>query len=896
MSKDVDAQTLALHIRTAREAGVDLRDLFADTALDPDHLPEWVAWDDFALVTQRFGALCGSPERIAKLGEELIKVEELRVPTTVLRLAITPWTLYWGNIKWGGPYLFKNLQDTSLEVVGEDTFRATIHIPEANRGCEEFFYLNQGLFRVVPELIGLQRAYVEVDAQPHRGVFTIIAPPSADLFNRLRNAFRAFFSALRHGRNQPGHMAFGFLVSQQDHLRRINKALEDARATAEEQRRIAESALAVKSQFLATMSHELRTPLNGIMGVAELMAMTELTSTQHEYTHTIRDSGETLLSIINDILDFSKMEAGYLDAEQVDFSLRDLIADVLDLFAGRAYGRGLELIGRVDPSVPSRVRGNHRAVRQILQNLVSNAVKFTDAGEIEVGVDVVELEDPGKVGLRVAVRDTGQGIADEDLIRLFKPFAQLDASETRRHGGTGLGLAICRQLADGLGGRMSVTSQLREGSTFVLELSLIGLSHGDPSSADAAQRDQRLLVVDDNAAVRHALIAELELLGVEVCAVASAEEAQERLQLAHADRRPFTAALVDAELPEGGTAALAAWTSAVTDGAAPVVVLLTRSASAHRPELPWGTARVETLRKPVRAERLAALLRALDSSTKEPARPAVSTVSWCAPRRSDGGLRRVLVVEDHELNQRVARGMLVAMGVDVVIARDGVEALEVLAPGRFDAVLMDCQMPRMDGLQATRIWRDREVRGEHLPIIAMTAYASAADRARCLAAGMDDHVTKPVSMERLATALKRWLGLAAAPESSAPAAPAGMAAQGEVGVSRADAAAIIARLAELRELLGPGGLGELVDLFHQEVKVDLEAIERGLKAQSAPDVETAAHRLKGSCSNMGAEEATVRCSELMERARAGSLEGADVVFGRLRRVVEGAAAVMGSGK
>ena len=854
--------TLDLHIVEMRRRGHDPRDLFAGTGLDPDALPPKVEWSVFARATRRLGVVLGSRDAIADLGELLLKVPSLRSAVQVIQLGITPRWLYWANVKWGGPALFGNLQDTGMREQGADAFHVWIVVPERDEPCEEFFYLCEGLFRRVPQLIGLPDAIVKVEATGHRGDFYIHAPPSKTIYDRVVRLFRAISNILRNEKDAPG-IAFDHLVEQQDTLRATIKAAQEAQAQAEKHRREAEAALEVKSQFLATMSHELRTPLNGIMGVAELLSLTELTPTQQEYTATIRDSGETLLAVINDILDYSKLEAGRFDSELSTFSVRDLVADVLDLFSGRAHIRGLELVGHVEPGVPLLVNGNHRAIRQILQNLVNNAVKFTDRGEVRVHVSV-DLRALDEVRLKFAVTDTGPGIPEEEQRLLFVPFSRLDLSETRVHGGTGLGLAICRQLVDHMGGEIYVNSRPRVGSTFAFDLWLRYEANASAPTPPVLVPQPRVMVVDDSAAVRAAILVDLELLGVDGSANESPREAFEMIIAAAAVGRPYSVVLVDVDLDDGG----ATWLlHAVRDEgrlSGLSVVFLTRSVSTTWLDV-MAHGALPALRKPVRTERLLGMFASLADGGRARDQRSAAAVGWRAPRRADGSLRRVLVVEDQELNRRVAVGMLTALGVDVDLAVDGAEALTKLEPGRFDAVFMDCQMPRMDGLEATRLWRGREGSASHVPIVAMTAYASPVDRARCLAAGMDDHISKPISMDQLTDALRRWLGAADVIAS-------GVEPQRDQGMHGA-IDDIRERYSALRSVMGAPEVDALVSLYETESAAALDGIADAVERRDAPQLEAAAHSLKSASLNLGASRVVSSCEVLVLRARANALDG-----------------------
>ncbi len=531
---------------------------------------------------------------------------------------------------------------------------------------------------------------------------------------------------------------------------RLNQAqeLERQRLAAEQARQAKEAADAAnraKGEFLATMSHEIRTPLNGVIGSAELMLETPLTAQQREYMATVRTSAEALLAIVNDILDFSKIEEGRLTIEQAVFDLRQPVADVVKIATARIEERDLELVLDVAADVPARVYGDASRVRQVLLNLVSNAIKFTPKGHVLVRVSrVPEKSGAGQAWIRFSVVDTGIGIPAETRVRLFEKFTQADASTTRRFGGTGLGLAISKRLVGLMGGEIGLESDPGHGSLFWFSLPL-RIDELQPPQPTAPV--QRVLVADDLPAAAEAIAGMLRGVGMTCAIAASADETLAKIHDAVAQEHPFEAVLVDESLARAQGGRLARELQALPDLQGVPLVLL--AGSRPRPAEETATFAI-SLNKPV--VHLDQLLEVLHTNRPDHAD---------AEARSDAGVRlsraglQMLVAEDNPVNRAVIGSMLRKLGCTVEFAENGAEAVAKMRLGRFDLIFMDCLMPEMDGWTATLEIRRIDAR---TPIIATTANATNEDRSRCLKVGMNDYLSKPLRLTDVVRVIERWLG------------------------------------------------------------------------------------------------------------------------------------------
>ncbi len=650
----------------------------------------------------------------------------------------------------------------------------------------------------------------------------------------------------------------------------------------------AQSASRAKGEFLANMSHEIRTPMNGILGMTELALGTSLSATQREYLGLVVSSADSLLTVINDILDFSKIEAGKLDLDPVPFSLRDAVTDTLRSLSLRAHDKGLELLCRIAPDVPRSVIGDLGRLRQILFNLVGNAIKFTEVGEVVVAVSVVAEKEPGdtldSTRLRVSVSDTGIGIPVDKRASIFAAFEQADGSTTRKYGGTGLGLAISSKLVALMGGTIVVEEVPGGGSLFRFEVRLggeIDRRGDDPSANPVALEGLRVLMVDDNQTNRWIMEELLTQWGCRPLAVSAGAEALSEISEALDRGEPYAVVIVDRLMPGMDGLELAgrlrAWESAASGGGPHLKILMLTSGGFDQPDRPELKQLDGWLNKPVRQSEL--LNRLVDllvppqlacdppGGANDPIGPGEKTHG--CPSTVTQRLQ-ILLAEDHPINQRVATRMLEDLGHRVTVAGNGRIAVEAAASGDFDLVLMDVQMPEMDGFEALAATRRQEAtkteaaidRGEsappHLPIIALTAHAMSGDRERCLNAGFDDYLSKPVHAAKLRDILARFFpdlppvaGLQ--PQADRPESP------------RFNRRAALEAMGDDEALLD-----EVIRLFLDETPRLLDQIDEATDLEDHATLTHLAHTLAGVASNFGPNIVTVAARRVEELAKAGA--------------------------
>ncbi len=711
------------------------------------------------------------------------------------------------------------------------------------------------------------------------------------------------------------------VTAAQEELRRSAEHLQNSNRQLDQALQEAQAAARVKTSFLATVSHELRTPMNGVIGMTDLLMDTEPSEEQQSYIEPIRQCGEALLGLINDILEYGKIEAGKLELECIDFNLRTTVEDVLGQFAEQAQKKGLEITGLVHAAVPTGLRGDPGRLRQILTNFVGNAIKFTKQGDVTVQA-YLEKDLVDAVVIRFEITDSGIGIPPEVQARLFQPFTQADSSTSRKYGGTGLGLAISKQLAEQMGGSVGIVSQPEHGSTFWCTARFIKQPTSSLAIVPSAElTGRRVLIVDDNESNRiilHHLVTGWGMVDDQAQDAASAVTLIEQQA---AKGLSDDVAIVDMLMPGKDGLQLAKELRIHPVGSLVRLIILTSLIQRGHAELARQAGFLAYLTKPIRHDQLSNCLRTVlglpgitgERTLTAVAAPALPLITQHTLAEIESA-PRILVAEDNLINQKLTVRILEKLGYQSDVVENGQEALAALTQNSYALVLMDCQMPLLDGLEATRLIRQREASSvkreaqdegierrdasdsetkhasrftndeplRHIPIVALTANAMSGDRERCLAAGMNDYLTKPVRKEDLKGILDRWIAVSIHPQATIACSPK----HSTNGTDAESLPLIFDETAMLRNIGGDTELLEqLVEMFLQRHQTMLEAIRAALADRDQVAVEQAAHALKGTASNLCASEVVLSAGQLEAFGRLGTLVEGPVIYTQLEKAV-----------